>query len=415
MFKFAHIADSHIGGWRDLRMRNTGIEAFNKAIDFCIKEKVDFVVFSGDLFDTAIPNIEAMNNVTSKLSTLKKAGIRFYAVPGSHDFSPSGKTFLTTLEAAGLLKNVAKASLENNSLKLEFTIDEKTSVKIAGMPGRKGALERTFFEDVDVSNLEQEGGFKIFVFHSAISEFKPKNLESMESIPLSLLPKGFNYYAAGHVHARNVFEEKDYGFIVYPGPTFPNNFSELEKLKHGGFYVVTVDNNNIIKMDFQPIIIRNVYSIILDCDGKSTSEVESELMSQINNREFYNTIVLLRLYGKLSSGKPSDINLKEFITTLYNKGAFFVMKNTSQLVSKEFEEVKVNFSSPDEIEDKTLRENVKGKIEGTDYDALELSKELIALLSEEKNDSELKRNFENRIVSNFRKQILEKFSKKTTK
>ena len=33
------------------------------------------------------------------------------------------------------------------------------------------------------------------MFHTALTEFKPEELDSMESQPLSLLPKNFDYYA----------------------------------------------------------------------------------------------------------------------------------------------------------------------------------------------------------------------------
>lgn len=96
-------------------------------------------------------------------------------------------------------------------------------------------LEKSHYKSLLKKELEQEKGFKIFMFHTALTEFKPEELESMESQPLELLPKNFDYYAGGHVHY--VFNKKEpgYGVIVYPGPLFPNSFSEFEKLENGGF------------------------------------------------------------------------------------------------------------------------------------------------------------------------------------
>ena len=48
-------------------------------------------------------------------------------------------------------------------------------------------------KELDLKNLEEEEGFKIFMFHTALTELKPKNLERMDSAPISLLPKGFDY------------------------------------------------------------------------------------------------------------------------------------------------------------------------------------------------------------------------------
>lgn len=114
---------------------------------------------------------------------------------------------LDVIENAGLLTNVARGEeTSNNKLKLNFTIDEKTGAKITGMLGKKGMLEKNYYEALDKKNLEEEKGYKIFMFHTALTEFKPEEMEKMESTPVSALPKGFNYYAGGHVH--HIFTKK---------------------------------------------------------------------------------------------------------------------------------------------------------------------------------------------------------------
>ena len=72
--------------------------------------------------------------------------------------------------------------------------------------------------------LEKEEGFKIFMFHTALTELKPKELDKMDSAPVSFLPRNFDYYAGGHVHIVKEASLDGYKNIVYPGPLFPNNF-----------------------------------------------------------------------------------------------------------------------------------------------------------------------------------------------
>ena len=127
--KFAHLSDCHIGGWREPKLRELGIQTFRKAIEKCIEENVGFVLISGDLFDTALPQTELIKETALILKLLHDSDISVYAIPGSHDFSPSGKTMIDVLENAGLLHNVVKFD-ENN--KLKFTVD-KTDVKITGL------------------------------------------------------------------------------------------------------------------------------------------------------------------------------------------------------------------------------------------------------------------------------------------
>jgi len=60
MTRFAHISDVHLGGWKQQPLQNLNLESFKKAIDFCISEKVEFVLIAGDLFDSAYPPIEIL-------------------------------------------------------------------------------------------------------------------------------------------------------------------------------------------------------------------------------------------------------------------------------------------------------------------------------------------------------------------
>ena len=304
--KFAHLADCHIGSWRDPKLKDTSTLAFIKAIDKCIKEKVDFILIAGDLFNTSFPRLDNLKTVVTKFKQLKDLGIPVYIVPGSHDYSPSGKTILDVLEEAGLFVNVFKGSVENNKLKLNFTVDKKTGAKITGMLGKRGALEKSYYEKLILDNLENEDGYKIFIFHSGIDELKPKEMENIISQPLSLLPKGFDYYAGGHVHIVDDKQIGGYGRIAYPGPLFPNSFAELEKLERGGFYIVEDG-----KASWEPIHIYNIEKLPIDCSHKAPEEIKNEILNYFKNKELNNTVVLIRLAGVLESGKPSDIDFKE--------------------------------------------------------------------------------------------------------
>jgi len=397
--RFAHLADCHIGSWRDPKLREISTKAFIKAIDSCVAGKVDFILISGDLFNTSLPSIDLLKEATTKLKELQELGIPVYIIAGSHDFSPSGKTMLDVLEKAGLLVNVAKGEVQENTLKLNFTVDKKTGAKITGLLGKKGSLEKEYYEALDKEELEKEEGYKIFLFHSALTEFKPEDLKDIESHPLSLLPRNFDYYAGGHVHYIFDKEEKDYGKIVFPGPLFPNNFKELEDLERGGFYFVEVDSNGKTKTEYQPIQIHNVLKINIDADHKAPEQIEEEIKEQIKGKELNNTIVTIRVKGILGSGKSSDINWKEIFQLIYDKSAYFVMKNTNALNTKEFEEIKIQASSVEEIENKLIKEHLQ-QVKVAGYSAEEeekLTKQLIGALSLERGEGETVSSFQARV------------------
>ncbi len=389
--KFAHLADCHIGGWREPKMRDLGILAFIKAIDSCLAKNVDFILISGDLFDTPLPSIDVLKNVVAKLKEAKDSGISIYCIAGSHDFSASGKTMVDVLEKAGLLVDVFKGHVKDNALRLNFTVDEKTGAKITGIIGKKGMLDKKIYEQLDKAELENEQGFKIFLFHTALSELKTEELENIDSTPLSMLPKGFDYYAGGHVHIVEHKNFNGYKNVVYPGALFPNNFAEIEKFKNGGFYIY--DNGNI---SWEQVFVCNVESIIINCNDKKPAEIKKEIIERIENKEFNNTVITIRLQGVID-GNISDIDFKEIFDLLYSKSALFVMKNTSALQTKEFEEVEVDSGSVEDIEEKLINEHI-GQIK-IDADEKDLTKNLMRVLAAEKEEGERTADFERRIVN----------------
>jgi exonuclease SbcD len=409
--KFAHMADCHIGAWREPKLREANLQAFFKAADMCIEEKVDFILISGDLFNTAFPGIDGLKEVVLKLRELKDSGIPVYIVPGSHDFSPSGKTMLDVLENARLFTNVFRGKAENNLLRLKFTEDKKTGAKITGILGRRGLLEQSYYENLDRKSLEEERGFKIFMFHSPVQELSQEGM-MFDSSPVSFFPKGMNYYAGGHVHTVLSREIKEYGTFTYPGPLFPNSFSELEALQNGGFYIVE-EKEGKLKERYCPIITYNVFPINVNCEGKSAEEAMALILKNGAGREFINTIVLIRISGRLSAGKSSDINFSEVFSNFYSKGAFFVMKNTNALKSDEFEEVTSSAESVEKIEEAIILENA-GKLcfgEISEEQSKFFLKSLMSALALERKEGERVSDFEARVKDDFKRALKESYGK----
>src|SRR3989338_8546158 len=391
--KFAHLADCHIGSWRDPKLKDISTLAFSKAVDKCIEEQVDFILIAGDLFNTSFPRLDNLKLAVTALNRLKKKAIPVYIIPGSHDYSPSGKTMLDVLEEAGLFVNVVKGEEADGKLKLSFTTDEKTGAKITGILGKRYSLEKTYYENLSSENLEKEEGYKIFMFHSGIDELKTEDTGHIISQPISLLPKNFDYYAGGHVHIVKDTRIDGYGIIAYPGPLFPNSFSELEKLERGGFYIV--DDN----LTWHPIQVYNIHKIIIDCNQKNPQQIYDEIINEIKDKEFNNTIVLIRLSGSLSSGKPNDIDFKDIFAQLYDKSAYFVMKNTNALTTKEFEEIKIDTKSVEDAEVAIIKEHLgQIKISNMDIEKEEsLIKEMMKVLATEKQEGETNTDFERRV------------------
>ena len=383
------MADCHIGGWREDKLNELTIQVFRDAIDICIKEHVAFILIAGDLFDTALPNIDLIKEVASILEKVKRRDIEVYIIPGSHDFSPSGKTFLDVLENSGLVINVNKYDGDNKLLFFE----DKTGVKITGLLGKRSGLEREDYKNLEKEHLEQEGGFKIFMFHTTLEEFKPKYLENVKGQNYADLPKNFNYYAGGHVHYLFDTEKDGYGKIVYPGPLFPNNFKEIEELKHGGFCIVN-DNLELTRI---PIKAKDVLNFIIE--GDNPEEINLKL-DDITNLNVDDKLILLRIKGELENGKVSDVKVKEIIKKLISKGAYAVLKNTEKLKVKELEEIRIE-GNVEDVEREIIKNNLgRVNIEGNEE---ELINGLFNVLNMSKEEGERVNDFEERLWDNVKK------------
>ncbi len=372
-------------------LKDLAITAFEKAIDKTIEEKVDFVIIAGDLFNTSFPPVDQLKRTVTKLKQLKDNNIPVYFIAGSHDYSPSGKTMLDVLENAGLATNVCKGEIIDGKLKLQFTTDPKTGAKLTGILGKMGALEEKYFEQLDRNSLESESGHKIFLFHALLTELKPKSYEKVDSYAVSTLPKSFDYYAGGHPHF--VLSEKmgEKGIIAYTGPLFPNSFSELEELKHGGFFIVEDQQSTRI-----PIKLHDVESWKLDCNKKVPEQIQAELKTLIEKAELKDKIITLRLSGTLESGKPSDINFKEIFDSIKEKGAYAILKNSSALTTKDFEEIKIEVAHKDQLEESLINEHIS-KDDVDHLDPIALSKKLLETLDNNKEEGETVYNFEKRL------------------
>jgi DNA repair exonuclease SbcCD nuclease subunit len=388
--KFAHLADIHLGAWRDVRLSSLSSAAFIQAIDRCIAEPVDFIVISGDLFHTSIPSIDHLKLAVKKFRQAKNAGIPIYIIAGSHDFSPSGKTMIDVLEEAGLVTNILSGRVnERGELILSFITDQKTKAKLCGIIGLRGMLDKRLYHKLASDNLAKEPGYKIFLFHTAITELLPKDLSIIESSSVSLLPKGFDYYAGGHIHIVKDLTLPTHAHVTYPGPLFPVNFLELERLHHGGFFLV---ENNIPSYISLPQKAVSTFHVI----GTSPENITQQVKNIAEQQLFTEHIVLLRIEGNLTTGKAEDVNTMNLAHLFSIRGASLVLINKTKLQSQTFTETPLEEHSADDIETLLVREMTKEHPEPNS----ETVQQLIKVLSLEKLEGEKTADYQAKIKRN---------------
>jgi len=379
MVKFAHIADVHLGGWKQQQMQDLNFESFKRAVDICINSKLDFILFAGDLFDSAYPPIEVLKDTFAQFKRIKDVNIPCFIIAGSHDYSVSGKTFLDVLEKAGFCKNVYNAEERDNLLILNPVV--YGNVAIYGYPGKKAGLE---VPDLNRIRLNDSPGlFKILMLHTTIDRVVG-NLP-IESINTDRLPRA-DYYALGHIH---VLYNKD-GF-VYPGPLFPNNFKELEDLKQGTFVIFDSDSPQPVERIKLPT--KQIEHLIIEIEDALTGT--EKIIKELNKRALKDKIILLRVYGELKRGKNSDIKFQQIEEFVKKNGAYFLLKNTHDLKTKE-EDMELNITEKDSenIEEETIKVYSKEDLSNFNKHI----SELMNVLSIEKQEGETTETFNDRII-----------------
>ncbi len=382
MVKFAHIADVHLGGWKQQPLQDLNLESFKKAVEICIKEKVEFVVIAGDLFDTAFPPIDVLKESFAEFRKLKEAGIPCFLIAGSHDYSVSGKTFLDVLEKAGFCKNVAVFEEKNDRIILNPTIHK--GVALYGYPGKTSGLEVGDLRRVQFD--EAPGLFKIFLLHTTID--KAKGNLPIDALEVSKVPKA-DYYALGHLHIDFQYEN-----FVYPGPIFPNNFQELEDLQHGRFYIVDSSLEKPLKrIDLK---IKDIASF--DIELRNAIRATEQILGELEKQNLEDKIVLLRIHGVLESGKHSDIKFARIEETAKKKGAFFLLRNTHDLKTKEAE-IATEIPETENIEE----ESIKKYSEQNPAAFNKFIPQIMNALSTEKQEGETTESFTNRLLDETKK------------
>ncbi len=381
--KFSHMSDCHIGSWRENTLREINLKCFEMAVETSIENHVGFIIISGDLFDTALPSIDILKSTAKILSRLKEYDMPVYVIPGSHDFSASGKTMLDVLENAGLITNVMKFD-ENK--RLIFT-EDRTGAKLTGMYGRKGGLEEQDYNNMEKSHLENEGGFKIFLFHTLLDETKNDEFNMIEAPSIRILPKNFDYYAGGHPHFIYTKHHEGHGIVAYPGPIFPNNFQEIEKLKHGNFFIVETGDG--LKVNSILLKAAETVSYFISAENKTPKEVENEILKTV--KDFNNKIVTIRIEGCLKDGKTGDIDFGRIYENF--KEAYCILRNTSKLTTKEFQRIEGEIKDVSSIELSVIEQYSKDTLFSKDSVL-----QIMRCMDTEKHEGERNADFEARVI-----------------
>lgn len=235
VFKFIHTADIHLDsplrglesypGAPTERLRIATRQAFDRVVDLCLEEQVDFLIVAGDLFDSDVKDFHSALEAAAQLRRLDQANVPVYLILGNHDSREEMSRHVPWPANVILFDHKRPQTVRHPML----------PVALHGMSYPK----REVTENLVTSYPGPVGGcFNIGVLHtnaggnSQHAAYAPCSVEE-------LVAKNYGYWALGHVHDFAVLHK--WPHVVYSGNTQGRHVRETGPK---GCLLVTVDESS---------------------------------------------------------------------------------------------------------------------------------------------------------------------------
>ncbi len=245
-FTFVHAADLHLDSpFKGLskvpaavreRLRESTFASMRRVVETARREKADFVVLAGDLYDSADRSLRAQLRLQRMLAELAEDGIGVFAVHGNHDPESGRQAKLDWPAGVHVFGSEAVGCVP------AYRRDGKLAAYVYGISYAHAAV---------TDNLalrfarREEALFHLAVLHGNV-DGNPGHDNYAPCRLAELTAAGFDYWALGHVHDRRVLHE--YPHVVYPGNIQGRSMRETGPK---GAYVARVSESGEISLEFR--------------------------------------------------------------------------------------------------------------------------------------------------------------------
>lgn len=239
--KLIHLSDLHIGKkLNEFSLLEDQKYILTQILELIRQEKPDGVIIAGDVYDKAIPSVEAVQLLDSFLTELAETDQPVFIISGNHD-SAERLTFGSKLFSRS---NIHVAGIYDGTVPHFTLTDTYGKVNIHLLPFIKPSAVRRIFEEATVSNFNEalqtvlehmqvntvERNVLVahqFVTGALRSDSEEIFVGGLDNVDATLF-KDFDYTALGHIHSpQNIGSEK----IRYCGTPLKYSFSEAAQEK----------------------------------------------------------------------------------------------------------------------------------------------------------------------------------------
>ena len=237
--RFIHCADLHLGSRfvgistddKELgkKMRSSTFAALDEIINTAMHEAVDFIIFSGDIFDDSNETPYTRQRFADAVA---RAGIPCYIIYGNHDYKRRWE------DSIPLPPNAYVFGSEPERMSYPPKLLD-AQIEIIGVSYHK----RQVFDDLTAKMKGSSDKFSIGIVHCDVDGDERSPYSPCRSAEMG--GKGIDYWACGHRHTAQIISRDPY--IVYPGITQGRNVRETGEK---GAFIVTVADKKVVRIEF---------------------------------------------------------------------------------------------------------------------------------------------------------------------
>jgi len=277
--RFIHTADIHLGSFLHVggdslpptierAIETATLEGFRRVCDVAISQNVDFMVISGDLYDSQARSVKAVSYFIEQCKRLEAVNICVFVIAGNHD------PLREKPELFRMPDNVKV--LDGSQPEICQLLDQKKRpvARIIGQSYTSRWERKKLHLDYKVPDKDI---WNIALLHTQLeptkSNYIPCSLGELKS------REDIHYWALGHIHQPNILNDT-YPLIAYPGIPQGRDFGEQGR---GGCILVELDPLEGASISFiptAPIVYKRI-DVIIDQDPDKIPEDLEDLVDLI--------------------------------------------------------------------------------------------------------------------------------------
>jgi DNA repair exonuclease SbcCD nuclease subunit len=276
MLKFLHAADVHLDSpLRGLEryegapveeIRGATRRAFENLVALAVEEEAAFVLLAGDLYDGDWKDYNTGLFFAHQMARLREAGVRVFLIAGNHDAASqitrvlrppdNVRVFSTKKAETEVLKELGVA-IHGQGLAVPAVSDDLSSAYPPAIPHL----------------------FNIGMLHTSLdgrpghASYAPCTLDGLRS-------RGYQYWALGHVHAREVAAEDPW--IVFPGNLQGRHARETGAK---GATLVTVEDREVVRVEHRDLDVFRWASCAAELPDTATGSEALDRVRKVLERE----------------------------------------------------------------------------------------------------------------------------------